>query len=104
MVREVTDKDFDKFIKDYDIVLIDIYAEWCAPCKIQARIIDQVIEQLELPHFGVAKVDVDKAPDVADRFDITAIPTLLLFKDGQLAKKHIGVWRTEQLLAEIKAL
>jgi len=88
-VLHLTTEDFDKTIGSGK-VLVDFWADWCMPCKMLAP----VIEQLAQEHSGtvtVAKVDVDKEGSVAARYGIRSIPTVILFKDGQEAKRFVGV-------------
>lgn len=79
--------EFNEFIKN-ECVIIDFYATWCGPCKMQAP----VLEELEnsRSEIKIAKVDVDKLQSLAQRYGVMSIPTLLLFKNGELIDKKIG--------------
>lgn len=74
---------FDELIKD-DLVLVDFRADWCGPCKM----LEPVLEQIK--NIKIVKIDVDKNRDLCKRYGIMSIPTLLLFKDGELIQQNIG--------------
>ena len=91
MTVQVTDQNFDQEVLQAEgPVLVDLWAEWCGPC----RAIAPVLEELEADYDGklkIAKVDVDANPATAQRFGVRSIPTLLLFKDGELKETTVGV-------------
>lgn len=87
---EVTDASFEKDVLKSDIpVLVDFWAVWCAPCRMIAPIVEELAAEKE-GKLKVAKVDVDNNPDIAMKFGIRSIPTLLIFKDGQVVDQMIG--------------
>lgn len=71
-------------------VLVDFHAEWCAPCKWLDPILDALVQQSE-GRFWIAKVDVDEAPELAARYKIGSVPTVILFKEGVEANRSVGV-------------
>lgn len=83
-------QEFDDLIKQNKYVLVDFWATWCAPCRMVAPVIEKVAEQYS-EKVIVAKVDVDEQQDLAIRYGIQTIPTIIFFKDGKLASKEIGV-------------
>jgi thioredoxin 1 len=88
-VQHVTDSTFDQLVKSPTPVLVDFWAEWCMPCKRIAP----TVEQLAADYAGrltVAKMNVDENPDVPTRFGIRGIPTLMLFKGGELVDTVVG--------------
>jgi len=88
-VQHVTDSTFDQLVKSPTPVLVDFWAEWCMPCKRIA----QTVEQLATDYAGrltVAKMNVDENSDVPMRFGIRGIPTLMLFKGGELVDTVVG--------------
>ncbi len=86
---EITDANFEEIIASDKPVLVDFWAEWCGPCKM----IGPVVEELASEYEGkavVGKVDVDNNPSVSAKFGIRSIPTLLVFKGGEVVDKQIG--------------
>ncbi len=100
-VQVFTDANFDDEVIQSDIpVLVDFWAEWCMPCKMVAP----TIEALAGEYAGkvkIGKVDTDANRDAAVKFGINAIPTIILFKGGQIAQKFVGVTSREQLVEEL---
>lgn len=78
-------------------VVVDFFATWCGPCKMQAPILEQLTEEFD--HFEVVKCDVDEAPSLADQCKIRVIPTMVLFRDGQMVKRHEGMLNREAFLS-----
>jgi thioredoxin 1 len=83
-----------------EAVLVDFWAEWCGPCKMIAPILDEVAGEQQ-GKVKVMKVNVDEQPDLARRFDVMSIPTLILFKDGAPAKRLVGARGKGQLLSDL---
>ena len=86
---EITDSNFEEIINSDKPVLVDFWAEWCGPCKM----IGPVVEELAGDYDGkavIGKVNVDENPNVSAKFGIRSIPTLLVFKDGEIVDKQVG--------------
>lgn len=97
----VTDATFDEVIGAADeAVIVDFWAEWCGPCKMIAPILDEIAEE-QAGKVKVVKLNVDENQDTARRFDVMSIPTLIVFKDGQPAKKMIGAKGKGALLEDL---
>lgn len=95
MIEHINDETkFDEFTKD-GLVLIDFFATWCGPCKMLSPVIEQVAN--EHPELKVVKVDVDEAPALAARYDVQAIPSLFLLKNGERVNKGMGYMNKNQL-------
>jgi thioredoxin len=87
----VGEEDFQRTVMDAPVpVLVDFYADWCAPCKMVAPVVDE-IAQAHQGRLLVAKVDTDRAPGLSQSLGIRGIPTLIAFKDGQEAGRSVGL-------------
>ena len=86
---------FDDIINSNAKVLVDFYADWCGPCKMVGPLISQIADEHE--DIAVVKVNVDDEMDLAEKFGVASIPTIILFKDGKEAKKNIGAMSKAQL-------
>ncbi len=88
---DVTDDNFQQEVLEADVpVLVDFWAEWCMPCKMIAPIVEELSEEYG-DKLKVVKVDCDSCRNTAVNYGISAIPTVMLFKDGQAVKKFVGV-------------
>ena len=93
-VLELTKDNFDETIET-GTTLVDFWAVWCGPCKMQSPIVDAFAEAHE--DVKVCKVNVDDEPALAARYGIMSIPTLMVFKDGELAEKRVGLSSLEEI-------
>jgi len=101
MLSEWNEQNFDEKIKT-GIVLVDFWADWCGPCRMLAPIIQAVAD--EHPDISVAKVNVDANPNLADRFNIMSIPTLMFFKQGEYQDTMVGVVAKPVISAKLNTL
>ncbi len=93
---KVTESSFDDQVLNSDVpVLVDLYSEWCGPCHVQAPILDELAREIESAK--IVKIDVDENQQLATRYKIRSIPTLLVFKNGEVVAWHQGVASKEQL-------
>jgi thioredoxin 1 len=90
MANAVSDSTFEQeVLKSTEPVLVDFFAEWCGPCKAMAPALEQVAQEMR-GKVKVVKLDVDQNPTVTGKYGIRAMPTLMLFKNGQVAAQHTG--------------
>lgn len=101
-MMELQDSNFDAEIKQ-GVTLVDFWAPWCGPCRMQGPILDKVAEKVG-DKAKIGKVNVDDASSIASKYGIVSIPTLIIFKDGELVKRLVGVRQEEELTAAIEAL
>jgi thioredoxin 1 len=99
-LKTLTDSNFDQETKD-GVVLVDFWAEWCGPCRRLAPAVDALATEFD-GRATVAKLNVDENPNVPGRFMIRGIPTLLLFKNGQLAETLVGLAPKEDIARMIE--
>lgn len=98
----LTEKNFKKKKKKSQVpVLVDFWAEWCAPCKMISPVIDEIAGELQ-GKLKVGKVNVDEAQELAAGFNIMSIPTLLIFKNGEPVDQIIGAVGKDQILGKLK--
>ncbi|AKX33784.1 thioredoxin [Spiroplasma litorale] len=95
-----TIEELDKLLKSNKSVVVDFYAEWCGPCKMLAPIFEQVSSEVKDTQF--IKVNVDEASEVANKYGVRSIPTVISFKDGNLDKENTGFMSKDVLLDFIK--
>ncbi len=101
LIKHVTDATFEAdVLKSAQPILVDYWAEWCGPCKQIAPILDEVSVSYE-GKLHIAKMNVDENREIPAKFGIRGIPTLMLFKDGQLAATKVGALNKTQLIAFI---
>ena len=101
LIKHVSDASFEAdVLKSSTPVLVDYWAEWCGPCKMIAPILDEVSKDYD-GRLQIAKMNVDENRDVPAKFGIRGIPTLMLFKDGQLAATKVGMLSKSQLTSFI---
>ena len=100
-ISTLSDATFDEEIGSSDTpVLVDFWAEWCGPCKMIAPILEEIADE-KGDVLRIAKLNVDDAPEIARRFEVMSIPTLILFKDGEPAKRIVGAKPKQALLDDV---
>lgn len=101
MLIHLENEDFNELIKD-DIVIVDFYANWCGPCRMLAPVLEELAN--ERGSVKIVKVDVDKHNDLARKYGIMSIPTLMYFKNGNLEKTTLGFISKEQIMENVNNL
>ena len=97
-----TNTSFDSLLKNEKLVIVDFWATWCGPCRMLSPLLDEVEEEMS-DKITVVKVNVDDADEIAMRYRIMSIPTLLFFKNGQLVDKTVGAMPKRTLVEKINA-
>lgn len=103
MAKAITDATFEAETKE-GLVLVDFWATWCGPCRMQAPILEKLSQELSEDELKILKMDVDENPETARAFGIMSIPTLLFKKDGQVVKQVAGVHTAAQIKAILAEL
>lgn len=101
MSVEITDANFDELVASGKPVLVDFWAEWCMPCKMMAPAIDELATEFEGSAI-IGKCDTDNNRDTAMKFGVSAIPTVVILKDGEMVKKFVGLQQKADLKAAIE--
>lgn len=102
MAMEITMDNFEQEVLNSDIpVMIDFWASWCMPCKMLAPVIEELSSEAK-GAYKVGKIDVDASPSLAAQFGVMNIPTVIVFKDGKVAEKSVGVVPKSQLESMLK--
>ena len=103
MVTELDKSTFDSFVTSNKIAIVDCWAPWCGPCRRMGPIIEEVAEDLA-GKVGVAKLNTDENQEIAIKYNINAIPTLLVFKDGVLADALVGLRPKDDIISYVSGL
>jgi thioredoxin 1 len=99
-VTHLNESNFDQAIAE-GLTLVDFWAEWCGPCRMQAPVLDALAEQMGAT-VQVAKVNVEESPRLAGRFRVSGIPLLVILKDGQEVERLVGLQNLASLVAVLK--
>lgn len=100
-VKHLTKEDFENIMANEErTVLVDFYADWCGPCKAFAPLLDEFAEEHE--NTVVAKLNIEECPDIAREYGIRSVPTLIVYKNGEVMKRSVGV-PTKEDLADLVA-
>ncbi|MFZ0565674.1 MAG: thioredoxin [Chlamydiales bacterium] len=89
LIKPLNEENFDEGVSE-GVVLVDFYADWCGPCRMLTPVVEDLAQEMA-GKIVVAKVDTDQSVNVAAKFEVTSIPTLILFKNGEVAKRVVGL-------------
>jgi thioredoxin 1 len=99
-VKMLYEKNFEEFVSQNKVAVVDFYADWCMPCRIMSPRLDELSEEIKDVSFG--KLNVDESGSIAQRFGIVSIPTLIIFKDGVQVDEIVGTSSKESVKDIIK--
>jgi thioredoxin 1 len=104
MALEFTDANFDELVLKSDVpVIVDLWAVWCGPCRMVGPIVEEIGNEYEGQAI-VGKLDVDNNPEIASRYSIRNIPTILFFKNGEIVDKQVGAVPKQVLVGKLEPL
>lgn len=96
---EATDQNLSILLSQHDILVVDFWATWCRPCKMFSPILDEISKENNI---WIAKLDIDANPDTAQKYEISSVPTTIVFEKGKPIKRIIGAKPKHQILEELK--
>ena len=100
-VLKITSENFEsEVINSKEPVMIDFFANWCGPCKMMSPVIDEIAEELQ--NIKVGKINVDENQDLAMKYNVMSIPTIVIIQDGKEIKRFVGVQDKENLIKDLK--
>lgn len=96
-IKALTSENFEaEVLKESKTVLVDFWASWCGPCRMLSPVVDQIAEERQ--DIKVCKVNIDEQPELAQKFDVMSIPTLLVFRNGKQVNSSVGVRPKQDIL------
>ena len=97
----MTEKELKDIVRKEKFVLLDFYATWCMPCKMQSQILSDLKDE-DIKDFLIEKIDVDENVDLVKKFGVVSVPTLVLYKDGEIIKKYVGIAKDSDIKGWLK--
>lgn len=103
LVTQLTQDNFDQEVGQFGgTVLVDFWAPWCGPCRMVAPIVDELAKEYQ-GKAKIAKLNTDEAPDIAGRYGIRSIPTMLFFKNGQVVQQLVGAYPKTKIVEKLQS-
>ena len=102
MTREINEDEFNEIIQGQKPVVVDFHADWCGPCKVLSPILDELDSELDDVEF--VKINVDDYPELSGSYEIMAVPTVIMFQDGEVKNRFSGVQPKEAILEKVSEL
>lgn len=96
---EINDQDFDKILTLHNVLVVDFWATWCRPCKMFSPILEEIAKENSI---WIAKIDIDQNPIQASKYNITSVPTTIIFEKGKEVKRILGAKPKHQMIEEFK--
>lgn len=97
MIKHIENDDYEKeVLNKKGLVLVDFYANWCGPCMMLSPILEEIANSRS--GYDIIKVDVDESPEIAEKLEIDTIPTMVIYKDGKICKKIIGLMEKDEIV------
>ena len=97
MIKHIENDDYEKeVLNKKGLVLVDFYANWCGPCMMLSPILEEIANSRS--GYDIIKVDVDESPEIAEKLEIDTIPTMIIYKDGKICKKIIGLIEKDEIV------
>ena len=104
MTEILNESTFDDFMKNNENVVVDFFAEWCGPCKMLGPIIDEIAEEYEGRDVKIVKVNIEESEELARKFNVMSVPTIIYFKDGEVKDTTTGLMPKNQMKEKIDEL
>lgn len=103
-MKNLTNEDFSTFIEGGEHVLVDFWAPRCSSCRSQMAILDTMLKESKLPEgTAIARVNVDEHPELAEKYGVMNIPTMMVFRRGNISRRYVGIMRPENIAAALDA-
>ncbi len=100
-----TDQNFESEVLKSEVpVLVDFFAIWCGPCKMQGPIVSELAEEMKDQKVKIGELDVDQAPQTAEKYEVMSIPTLIIFNKGEVVEKMVGMRSKEDLKEKLEKI
>lgn len=96
---EANELNFDKLLSLHNVLVVDFWATWCRPCKMFSPILDEISKENNI---WIAKLDIDENPNTAQNYDVSSVPTTIVFEKGKPVKRIIGAKPKHQMIEELK--